>query len=44
MYKMRVYIVASVHVHAEILYRRCIIISIHEEAINLYNLFITIIP
>lgn len=44
-YKMHVYIVASVHVHAEILYHRCSIISIHEEeAINLYNLFITIIP
>lgn len=40
-YKIHVYIVAMLHAQKSY---RCSIISIHEEAINLYNLFITIIP
>lgn len=40
-YKIHVYIVATLHAQKSY---RCSIISIHEEAINLYNLFITIIP
>lgn len=40
-YKIHVYIVATLHAQKSY---RCGIISIHEEAINLYNLFITIIP